>query len=617
MSDGEGGDDQWFELKNNPCPLCKSITYRKGSEGYHYCSEGHRNDDFLEQDAEEGEHMRDGKGVRKNRIGRPKGSSSNTRVQRKYTHISGRGDHDLKTRYGISPEEWNEFQSQERSRFSRKSKDLRDFSLLEAGMQLLLLQLKALKNDPTIAWQAGQFEACERLARRLFCCWANVRNLRYEHRDSQHPEFAMEISLEHRKADEEDEEEADEKEPVEQQEKQEKLRGKSVHGYKTALDSELKCDEIDNEAAESLLDLERGFQAMMNQTFENSSFASKSGDFKYLYRVKPFGSFVSLQNMTLITYFALQFSNVPILLDDLSARMEAQTMPGYRPDFSLTKDFIAARFITEASLRFLGAPHLPTAAELYANSEVMIRWLSKRCRIADWSVEGEGVLARILHELCVPPSYSIPFRRLISQKCPRMSYRVFDGVFVSPCALMAAGVAFCLKLVYGLVESDNGDDDEVFEEAGLPTQRMLERAWRGRLKYYRGRFNNPDFMDEPITDPEAFDELCQIANSGFFNRMVPDGRLAANGIFGSETVNTVFGLAHPRDPSDFKAEPVKIENANAATLPTINFAKYLKYPQDVNLDSVDEPFRLLLQVLECSVGISGWNLHKIICKIYE
>ena len=116
-------------------------------------------------------------------------SNTSKVAQRKRKLRSGRGDHDINARYGVSAQEQEALFAEERDRFKR-SGDLSAYVDLEAMMQIILNQLSALKKDPRLGWiEAGQFSRCEGLARRLFGAYCGGLVIRYDHIDRDHPEL--------------------------------------------------------------------------------------------------------------------------------------------------------------------------------------------------------------------------------------------------------------------------------------------------------------------------------------------------------------------------------------------------------------------------------------------
>ncbi len=581
----------WLEFTQYPCPLCGSIEYRDFGGGFH-CREGHRNAELLELVGDDDDDfLRSKMSMRGTQLSAATRLTQTTSkvATRKRKLRSGRGDHDINARYGITPEFQGQLFEEERARF-RRSGDLSGFVDLESMEQVVIAQITVLTRDKTMGLTGGaeHVQRIEWLARKLMGAYGSALPVKYSHVDRDHPELQTEIE-----------------ESIDELDKELHL---SDHDYS----AEDTLSDTSEEDDDSIRIEEKAFvvegtttntttdtNAATTTTATDSIDDTPSSQFKYTRTARPFANPLSCNNATLITYLALLLGGVPVLLDDFSERMERAFLPGYHPDFILSKDLVTTR-VTSRGLRRYYTRHLPSAAELYSNVELMLRVLSRQCLVDEWTIDASGLLKRVMKALCIPLSLEELFARFVLPKCNPLRFRVIgqgeEGkVFAGPCAQVAAGVVFVCRLM--LWEDDS-----------------LLCAWKTRLSQLRKRFNDPEHSNQPLTDPDEFEELLRAANAHCYNRLLPESAAAVENIFGVELLKEAMIWGHRRNINDYKAEEVPV-----ASITELNpkFEAYLKYPAEVNLAATQERYQLVLEIVERSVGVRGYDLHRIICNLYE
>ena len=188
-------DLEYTEFLEYPCRICGSVDYRYYGGGYN-CREGHRNDELREQVGDEDDFdFSRSQMMRSTQLSQSKMTPKTARVaSKKFRKRSGKGDHDVNHRYGVSEEEQAILFEEERLRFQRKG-DKKKHVLMEAAMQILILQVEAVKTKFSNLWPKDS-EICnekkqefEALARKLFQAYCNEQYFPYSHVDARHPEL--------------------------------------------------------------------------------------------------------------------------------------------------------------------------------------------------------------------------------------------------------------------------------------------------------------------------------------------------------------------------------------------------------------------------------------------
>ena len=639
-------DLEYTEFIDCPCRVCGSVEYRYYGGGYN-CREGHRNDELREQLADEDDFDFSRSQMRSTQLSMSKMTSQTARVAgKKFRKSSGKGNHDVNFRYGINLEEQTKLFEEERIRFVRRG-DKKKHVIMEAAMQILILQIESIKsniyfnflwnnNNNNLNGESKKIEF-ENLARKLFQAYANELSFQYSHTDSFHPELTnlapdFKASKHFKK-----------RKQKQQQISMSLNKAISQLEFNDELDKELLLDDYDYGNESSLSDsdedlmiesratvhkVEQGglLNLKSNNTTCNIQLSKDDSVVKAVKfpgkKSKPLGNPFSYLNMTFLVYLALIHTGVPFLFSDLARGLELGILPGYRPDFVLSKDIVTVRFnINE--LRAFHTRFLPNTTQLYYDLRLMLELLARQCKVPDWELSEEvvdGLIFRLINEMALPVQYFLFIKSHVGRLGPlKFSVLNFeDGLFVSPCALIAGCVLFFLRLVYTLTEVDHDDDvndvfsiNERLKSQGLPTQDDLIKIWHKKLE------ENVLYSEEnehvPVVEPEDFANLLAIANDLLAPTCIIDNKTSIKGIFGSERFEEVTG----NPLKIFKKMPSTSYDDCVINLPKDNFKKYFRYPQITNPLNLPNPHKLALRVIKKIIGVSPEDVEKIIFKIIE
>ena len=637
-------DLEYTEFSEYPCRVCGSIEYRYYGGGYN-CREGHRNEELREQVADEDDFdfSRSQMMMRSTQLSQSKMTPQSARVAvKKFRKRSGKGDHDVNERYGITEARQSELFEEERNRFQRKG-DKKKHVIMEAAMQILILQCETLKNDFPNLWKSSEHKReFEELSRKLFQAYANDLSFPYSHSDTLHPELS---SLA----------------PPFQPSKYFKRKSSSIlsgQGAKMTteeairqlmnessmsfddLDKELLLDDYDYRNESDLSDSEN--EKAKDSSFEmgrlldttshtntNTSVNMRAVMFPAR-RTKPLSNPFSYLNMTFLTYLALIHSGVPVLFSDLARALELGVIPGYRPDFHLSKDIVTVRFnINE--LRAFHTRNLPGTDQLYYESRLMMEMLARQCRVPDWTLDektGDSVLMRLIGEMDLPYEYFPYIKAHVSKSIGPLNYLIFkikpeedpnNSLYLTPCSLTAAAILFFLRLLYTLRDNDHSEltpVESILKSQGLPTQEELIKQWELKIESQISFVEEPDV---PIKDPNEFDQLLDLANRMLVKTCILDNSASIKGIFGEEKFEKARKIKSSVKASvfNFKSlnEPPRL--IRKINLPLDNFKRYRTYPLDANPNALPKAHRLCLRLIQKLIGIRPCEIEKIIKLIFE
>lgn len=632
-------DLEYSEFLEYPCRLCGSIEYRYYGGGYN-CREGHRNDELREQVADEDDFDFSRSQMRSTQLSQSKMTPQTARVAtKKFRKRSGKGDHDVNERYGITEERQSELFEEERSRFQRKG-DKKRHLILEAAMQILILQIDSVKRNFHALWTNKEDEddilekqkEFEQLARKIFRAYANQLRFPYSHTDTLHPELTnlappfLPTKYFRRKTATTNSPNLMEDDP----------------SFDDELDKELMLDDYDygnessisdseNEMSKNVATVELGRlletgSAPMNSASSNNSIPSDTPNiFKATRfpkkRTRPLRNPYSYLNMTFITYLALIHTGVPILFSDLARALELGNIPGYRPDFHLTKDIVTVRFnINE--LRAFHTRFLPETDQLYYDSRLMLEMLAKQCKVPDWLLDEDtenALLIRLLGEMDLPVSFFPHIKFHLQNVIGPLNFMVLkEELYLTPCALISAAIVFFLRLLYTLEDQDEDEDESTdsrrinqrLRAQGLPTQAELVAKWKKRIE------EKTLFTESkgPITDPDDFDQLLQMANLLLAPTRILDNSSNIKGIFGAEKYENCMQI------KTRKREEIRLpsfEKIRRINLPCDNFKCYRAYPESINLNALPSAYKILLRLVQKLVGIRPVDLERLIKLVFE
>lgn len=603
--------DDYTEFLDNPCRVCGSVEYRYYGGGYN-CREGHRNDALCEQVAEDDDiDFSRSRMMRNSQLSQSKMTAQTSRVAaKKWSKRSGKGDHDVNSRYGITAEEQAALFLEERRRFSRKG-DVRRFVLMEAFMQLLIHQICAIKKinefwvNFSVEVKHQKQQLFEELCRNIFKAYLNEIDFPYSHTDADHPELNVNNNTQ-------------------------------SHQILDDLDRELFLDDYDYENETPVTDSEsdefemdqpparnENCHSTKSASLTSTNYPFKSENFPYK-KSPPFGNAFSTLNPVLIAYLALLHVDVPILFCDLARALERGDIPGYRPDFLLSKDIVTVR-LNINELRTFHTRQLPSTSQLYYNSKLILQMISRQCRVPDWSITEsnfDGLLEKLMKEMVLPPFYFPFIKSHVNRVIKNLKFLILtdEHIYVTPCAIISAAILFFLRLLYSLhgLKSEDAVDEvgEALKKFHLPTQEDLVREWDARIDSLE-LFADEDVIDEAVEDPERFDELLSIANKLVTPTCIVDSSASIKGIFGDSFVDQVKSSPVPthkklKDPSWMKTRyDPKI------VLPTQNYSRYLRYPDGIIVDSIANPYKIALLLIHKLVGISADDTERIIKIVFE
>ena len=645
-------DLEYSEFLEYPCRICGSIEYRYYGGGYN-CREGHRNEELREQLADEDDFDFNRSQMRSTQLSQSKMTTQTARVAtKKYRKRSGKGDHDVNLRYGITEERQGELFEEERTRFQRKG-DKRRHLILEASMQILILQIDSIKKHFPDFWRHfgademiinSKQEEFETLARKLFRAYANELSFPYSHTDALHPELSAlappfkPSKYFCRKSNVGTNEESGATSNVnfdDELDKELMLEDYDYGNESSVSDSdaeEMGMDvdyNIPETEVEAEMKIEMGRLLEMKNT--NSAPSDTPANFKatrFPSKIsRPLKNAYSYLNMTFLTYLALVHMGIPVLFSDLARALELGDIPGYRPDFQLSKDIVTVRFnINE--IRAFHTRFLPHTDQLYYDSRLMLEMLSRRCRVADWILDedsGDALLLRLMGEMSLPSSY-FSFIKSQVKNCigSSLSFVVLTGdLYLSPCALLSAAIVFFLRLLYTLEDCDcDCDNDcdcdcqshvinERLRSQGLPTQTDLVEKWNESIRHCT-LFTE---TEGPVTDAIEYTQLLEMANRMISPTRILDNKISIKGIFGSDQYDNVLNL--PRKDRE------KIKMADYTTrmdeivLPCDNFSRYRSYPESINMNALPTPYKTVLRLIQKLVGIRPADLESLVRRIYE
>lgn len=641
-------DLEYIEFLEYPCRVCGSIEYRYYGGGYN-CREGHRNEELREQVADDDDFDFSRRSqMRSTQLSQSKMTPQTARVAlKKFRKTSGKGEHDVNERYGITEEFQSQLFEQERSRFQRKG-DKKKHVILEAAMQILILQCETLKNEFPHLWKNSQQKReFEELARKLFQAYANDLSFPYSHSDTLHPELSglappFEASKYFKRKIVTNS--GGQKSKMTTEEAMRQLMNESDD-----LDKELLLDDYDygNESEVSDSELEESCESVilpsgteMGRLLDttvviknNDACNSMKASFFPARRTKPLRNPFSYLNMTFLTYLALIHSGVPVLFNDLSRALELGLIPGYRPDFNLSKDIVTVRFnINE--LRAFHTRNLPSTDQLYYDSRLMMEMLARQCRVPDWKLDestGDALLMRLIGEMALPREYFPYIKAHVTKSVGPLNYLIFkpnpeedplNSLYLTPCSLIAAAIFFFLRLLYTLNDEDEDEltpVESILKSQGLPTQEELINQWKLRIESKISLTEEPDL---PIKDPDEYAQLLDLANRMLTKTCIIDNSSSIKGIFGEEKFEKARDIKSPlkgnifthcnSDNSDSVSGSIRKIN-----LPIENFKFYRTFPLNVNPNALPRAHRLCLRLIQKLIGIGPGDLEKIVKLVYE
>lgn len=652
-------DLEYSEFLEYPCRACGSIEYRYYGGGYN-CREGHRNEELRDQVADEDDYdfgRRSQMMMRSTQLSQSKMTPQSARVTaKKFRKSSGKGEHDVNERYGITEARQSELFEEERSRFQRKG-DKKKHVILEASLQVLILQCETLKNEFPHLWKSpDQKKEFEELARRLFQAYANDLSFPYSHSDTLHPELS---SLA----------------PSFQPSKYFKRKGATASSgsQKSKMTTEEALRQLMNESSVILDDLDKelllddydyGNESDLDDSDSESDGGTGSGSGIVMgglldtseplktadydthvkmrstmfpaRRTKPLGNPFSYLNMTFLTYLALIHTGVPVLFNDLARALELGVLPGYRPDFQLTKDIVTVRFnINE--LRAFHTRNLPSVNQLYYESRSMMEMLARQCRVPDWKLDesaGDALLRRLIGEMALPREYFPYIKSHVTRSIGPLNFLIFkinpeedpiNSLYLTPCSLTAAAILFFLRLLYTLEDEDEDGltpVESILKSQGLPTQEELVSQWKSRIESTISLTEEPD--DLPIKDPDEYAQLLDLANRMLVKTCILDNSSSIKGIFGEEKYEKARAIRSP-SPSSLKGNIFSYCDLSSAArpipeinLPLENFKRYRTYPLNhLNPNALPTAHRLCLRLIQKLIGIRPVDLEKIIKLVFE
>lgn len=614
-------DLEYTEFLEYPCRVCGSIEYRYYGGGYN-CREGHRNEELREQVADEDDFDFNRSQMRSTQLSQSKMTPQSARVStKKFRKTSGKGEHDTNKRYGITEAYQSELFEEERNRFQRKG-DKKRHVILESSMQILILQIENVKNNFPEFWD--NFDEIERtklkqefenLARKLFRSYANQLRFPYSHTDTFQPELT-------------------ELAPAHQPSKY--FKRKIVENSFDELDKELLLDDYDygNESSVSDSDPEtESFDKVelgkLLETKINHVNMAPS-DTPELYKAKrfprkttkPLRNPYNYLNMTFLTHLALIHTGIPVLFSDLARGLELGSIPGYRPDFHLTKDIVTVRFnINE--IRAFHTRFLPDTDQLYYDSRLMLEMLARQCRLPDWLLNDQAcdtLLLRLMGEMGLPASF-FPYIKCHVTKCiGPLNFLILKGdLYLTPCAILAAAILFFLRLLYTLEDQDDIDNDsfdprvinERLRSQGLPIQSDLVELWKKRIDS-KTLFTE---SEGPVTDPDDYAQLLELANRVLAPTAILNNKSSIKGLFGSDRYDQVLNIKSNRKEDIRMAERTLIQHN--MVLPFDNYKHYRSYPDSFNLRCLPEAHQLALRLIQKLVGIRPNDLESVIKRVFE
>lgn len=623
-------DLEYSEFLEYPCRICGSVEYRYYGGGYN-CREGHRNEELREQVADEDDFDFSRSQMRNTQLSLSKMTPQTARVAtKKFRKSSGKGSHDVNERYGITEEQQAQLFEEERRRFQRKG-DKKKHVIMEAAMQVLILQIEAIKNFEGI-WSIFGEKAeeskkeFEQLGRKLFQAYANELSFAYSHTDTRHPEIsALAPPFRPSKL-------FKKKQKMGAEEAMRQLMNEASFDD---LDRELMLDDYDYGNESSLSDSsdedsETGDKVELGRLLElqpshpeSSNPVTVRAERFPRKKTSPLRNPFSYLNMTFLTHLALIHTGIPILFSDLARALELGTIPGYRPDFLLSKDIVTVRFnINE--IRAFHTRFLPGTDELYYDSRLMLEMLARQCKVPDWKLkESSFLVMRLMKEMCLPIEFS-PFIQCHVEKCiGLLNFAVLtDDLYLTPCSLAAAGILFFLRLLYTLTTFDEDENYTIFginselKSQGLPIQEELISAWEKKFEAL-ALFTEAGDEEEPVTDEEEYAQLLEMANRMLVPTCILDNRASIKGIFGQESYERALAIKPKKknNPSYFSF--YYETRGKTIKLPFDNYRIYRSYPANFNLNALPYAHRLALRLIQRLVGISPTDTEKIIRRIYE
>lgn len=622
-------DLEYSEFLEYPCRICGSVEYRYYGGGYN-CREGHRNDELREQLADEDDFDFSRSQMRNTQLSMSKMTPQTARVAtKKFRKTSGKGSHDLNARYGVTEEEQSRLYEEERRRFQRKG-DTRKHVIMEAAMQILILQIEAIKGIEKF-WtifesrKQEKKQEFEQLGRKLFQAYANELSFAYSHTDALHPEIsvlspAFQPSKYFKKKRKMGTEDA--------------LRHLMNETSFDDLDRELLLDDYDYGNESSLSDSEIDESSVkMNEVGElgrlldTTSNTGNNSDNPVVMRAEKFPKKrtnpllnpFSYLNMTFLTHLAMIHTGIPVLFSDLARGLELGTIPGYRPDFLLSKDIVLVRF-NNNELKSFHTRFLPGTDQLYYDSRLMLEMLARQCKLPDWEMEGSFLMQRIMKEMCLPIEF-YPFVKFhVDKSVGLLNFAVLtEDLYLTPCSLVAAGILFFLRLLYTLTTFDEDENSKIFQinyelkSQGLPNQEELILVWKEKFDSL-ALFADPEELDKPVTNEDEYAQLLEMANRMLAPTCILDNKASIKGIFGNEKFEKVMGIKFNKKKEDLYYNTKRIRSIK---LPFDNYSIYRSYPVNFNLNALPYPHRLALRLIQRLIGVKPADTEKIIRRVYE
>lgn len=637
-------DLEYSEFLEYPCRICGSIEYRYYGGGYN-CREGHRNDELREQVADEDDFDFTRSQMRSTQLSQSKMTPQTARVAtKKFRKRSGKGDHDVNERYGITEERQGELFEEERLRFQRRG-DKKRHVILEAAMQVLILQIDCVKNNYNFSnlWSANiaeierKKEEFESLARNLFRAYANQLSFPYSHTDTLHPEltalappfqatrhFRNQQNNNNPSASDSPNFMEDDHPNFDDLLDRELLLENYDYGNESSVsDSENETNSAPTTSTKLNVELSRLLETTNNTNTvpsDTSNNIFKATRFPRK-RTRPLRSPYSYLNMTFLTYLALVHTGVPILFSDLARALELGNIPGYRPDFQLSKDIVTVRFnINE--VRAFHTRLLPETDQLYYDSRLILEMLAKQCRVPDWLLNESAedtLMLRLMGEMSLPAPFFPYIKSHVRRVSGPLNFMILKGdLYLTPCALISAAIVFFLRLLYTLEYQDEDEeessDSRVINQRlisqGLPTQSDLIKEWTKRIEEKTLLTESED----PITDPEEYAQLLELANRLLAPTCILDNKSSIKGIFGNEKYERTMKIRNTRR-ENFRF--VDLKDIREINLPCDNFKCYRSYPYSINLNALPSAYKLALRLLQMIVGIRPVELEIIIKRVFE
>ena len=633
-------DLEYSEFGEYPCRICGSIEYRYYGGGYN-CREGHRNDELREQVADEDDFdfSRSQMMMRSTQLSQSRMTPQTARVAtKKFRKRSGKGEHDVNERYGITEARQSELFEEERNRFQRKG-DKKKHVIMEAAMQILILQCETLKQEFPDLWKsAKQREQFEQLSRKLFQAYANDLSFPYSHSDTLHPELSS-LAPPFKPSKYFKRKSASSGARMTPEDAMTQLMNESSM-ILDDLDKELLLDDYDYVNESELSDSEHDekeitvFGQLLDTSEQNRKDinnhdpVTSSATLFPAKRSEPLSNPFSYLNMTFLTHLALIHSGVPVLFSDLARALESGIIPGYRPDFLLSKDIVTVRFnINE--LRTFHTRNLPSTDQLYYESRLMMELLARQCRVPDWKLDeetGDALLKRLMGEMALPREYFPYIKSHVTKSIGPLNFLIFkvsdnNYMYLTPCSLIAAAILFFLRLLYTL-EDENDDSDltpveSILKSQNLPSQRDLMEQWKLKIEEKVSIVEEPDV---PIKDADDFAELLDLANRMLVKTCILDNSSSIKGIFGEGKFAESCRINQSKTRKSFILDYSSFDAAGSIRkikLPLDNFKRYRSLPLNVNTNALPQPHRLALRLLQKLIGIRPGDLEKIIKLIME